>query len=79
MSLSLSPELETLIRAKVAEGGYRDANELVADAISLLDERSGGLSDEVQRALDAGEADIREGRFTELTTAEQVEAFFKAP
>ncbi len=78
MSLALSPELETLIREKVAAGGYLDANELVADAISLLDERVGGLSEDVHRALDEGEADIRDGRVVTLQTLEEIDAYFKA-
>jgi antitoxin ParD1/3/4 len=39
MNVLLSPELEALVRRKVESGAYRDASEVVADALKRMDER----------------------------------------
>ena len=39
MATVLSPELESLIQQKVATGGYASAEEVVREALRLLDER----------------------------------------
>jgi antitoxin ParD1/3/4 len=74
MVLTLSPELEDLVREKVAAGGYRDEADVVARALMLLDERDRRAA--LNAALDEGEADFREGRFTETSTEEELDEFF---
>jgi antitoxin ParD1/3/4 len=44
MNVSLTPELETLVHAKVESGLYTSASEVVREALRLLRER-----DEIQR------------------------------
>jgi antitoxin ParD1/3/4 len=39
MTVSLAPEFETLVNEKVASGRYASANEVVQEALRLLDER----------------------------------------
>jgi len=39
MNVRLSPQHEALIREKVASGGYRDEQEVIADALALLEQR----------------------------------------
>jgi antitoxin ParD1/3/4 len=39
MNVSLTPELEQLVREKVASGLYQTASEVVRDALRLLKER----------------------------------------
>lgn len=39
MNISLTPELEQLIRQKVETGPYLSANEVVREALQLLEER----------------------------------------
>ena len=39
MSLILAPQLEAMIREKVDSGRYADENEVVREALTLLDER----------------------------------------
>lgn len=39
MDVSLAPQLEATIRQKVERGRYLDANEVVGEALRLLDER----------------------------------------
>ena len=39
MNVSLTPELENLVNAKVKSGLYHTASEVIRDALRLLDER----------------------------------------
>jgi putative addiction module CopG family antidote len=39
MNVSLTPDLESLIREKVESGRYNDASEVVREGLRLLDER----------------------------------------
>jgi putative addiction module CopG family antidote len=73
MNLRLSPELEGQVREKVASGAYRDQEDVVAKALRLLDvtDRRAAL----EAALDEGDADLREGRFIDIDTDEEFDAF----
>lgn len=44
MSVTLTPHLEALVRKKVDTGLYRDADEVLSEALQLLDQR-----DQLQR------------------------------
>jgi antitoxin ParD1/3/4 len=39
LNVSLTPQLEELVKAKVSSGMYNSASELVREALRLLDER----------------------------------------
>lgn len=39
MNVTLSPQLEALIREKIETGPYENANEVIREALLLLDER----------------------------------------
>jgi len=39
MTVTLTPQLEALVRQKVEAGFYRTADEVIAEALNLLDER----------------------------------------
>jgi len=39
MNVNLSPQLEEMVRQKVASGRYNSASEVVREALRLLDER----------------------------------------
>jgi antitoxin ParD1/3/4 len=67
MNVSLTPELEKLIDAKVASGMYHTASEVVRDALRLLVER-----DELrERRLQALKGDIQAG-LNQLESGETV-------
>ncbi|MEL6770538.1 MAG: type II toxin-antitoxin system ParD family antitoxin [Bacteroidota bacterium] len=73
MNVSLTPQLEALVREKVASGLYTSASEVVREALRLLaerdDERStylARLRADVQRGLD--ELDRGEGTAWDLDT-----------
>jgi len=68
MNVSLTPQLETLIRQKVETGRYNNASEVVREALRLLD-------DQVKRdtwlrsKIVVAEQQVREGRVTEDSDA----------
>ena len=39
MNVTLSPQLEALVQSKVDSGRYSDANEVIREALELLDEQ----------------------------------------
>ena len=63
MHVSLTPQLEELVRRKVESGLYNSASEVVREALRLLGERDRlremrleELRREIQRGLDSGPA-----------------------
>jgi len=74
MVVHLTPELEDLVREKVETGRYQSEDDVVAQALRLLDERDKRAA--LEAALDEGEADLREGRFVEVADAAELKALF---
>ena len=68
MNISLPPELEQLIQAKVASGRYQSASEVVGEALRLLEEQDNRGRDSLEELrsqirvgldqLDHGEAKV---------------------
>lgn len=63
MNVNLTPQLEELVRSKVASGMYTSASEVVREALRLMDEqdrlRSAKLEqlrDDIRQGLDSGTA-----------------------
>lgn len=81
MKVQLTPELEKVVREKVASGLYLDEGEVVRDAIRLLD-RQDRIDEEklhqLRAAIQAGLDDVDAGRYTEIGSDEELDAFFKA-
>jgi putative addiction module CopG family antidote len=79
MHITIPKSLEALVRRKVDEGHYSTEDEVVADALRLMQAR-----DEVARikrvrlqdAVDRGYDDIAAGRVIRLETDDQIDAFF---
>jgi len=57
MNINLTPQLEDLVRQKVASGLYTSASEVVREALRLMDEKDRLLG----AKLDQLRQDIREG------------------
>jgi antitoxin ParD1/3/4 len=74
MVVHLTPELEDLVREKIETGRYKSEDDVVAQALRLLDERDKRAA--LEAALDEGEADLREGRFVEVADAAELKALF---
>lgn len=68
ISVSLTPELVSLIKAKVATGRYSSTSEVVREALRLLQEQDrlqavklDELRKEIRRGLDSGPPHAHEG------------------
>ena len=61
MNISLTPQLEALVKSKVESGLYGSASEVMRDALRLLEERDRKLlrveelRAEIKKGLDSGE------------------------
>ncbi len=65
MNVTLTPELEALVERKLGEGGYRDASEVIQEALQLLAERD--AYDRLRAELQIGLDQIRRGETVEYT------------
>lgn len=68
MVFTLTPELERLVRDKVAKGDYPSADALVEGAVQrLLEEEheEDACSNEIRARIDAAEAEIDGGQYLE--------------
>ena len=80
MNVTIPKSLEALIREKVEEGQYSTEDEVVADALRLMQAR-----DEVAQlkrarltdAIDRGYEDVAAGRVIALENDDQIDAFFR--
>jgi len=64
MNVSLTPELENLIRRKLASGLYKNAAEVVREGLRLLAEEDEWKT-EVRRKIAEGMAQARAGKFVD--------------
>ncbi|MGH8498156.1 MAG: ribbon-helix-helix domain-containing protein [Methylococcales bacterium] len=62
MNINFPPVDESYIKAKIRDGFYSNATELVRDAVRRLREQDDGKYARLMVALDGGEQAIREGR-----------------
>jgi Arc/MetJ-type ribon-helix-helix transcriptional regulator len=70
ITLTLPPDLEDIVRRKVADGSYRTVEEAVADAILALDERDPFDNADPQllrTEIDKGLAQLDRGETSPLT------------
>ncbi len=67
MNVSLTPELEELVRRKVESGLYGSASEVVREALRLLEERD--RLARLRAALAAGDAEVARGEGIPYTAA----------
>jgi antitoxin ParD1/3/4 len=65
MNISLTPQLEELVKKKVESGRYGSASEVLREALRLLEERDRlyairleALREEIQKGLDSGPATL---------------------
>jgi antitoxin ParD1/3/4 len=82
MNVSLTPELEKLVKRKVESGLYNSASEVLREALRLMDERDriqemkmAELRKEVQLGIDSLEkGETREGKQVFANLREKIEA-----
>jgi antitoxin ParD1/3/4 len=68
MNVALTPELEELIRRKLASGMYKNAAEVVREGLRLLAEEDAWKA-EVRRRISTGMAQLRSGQVEDGETA----------
>ena len=79
MDVTIPKSLETLVRRKVDEGDYSTEDEVVADALRLMqarDEAARIKRARLQDAIERGYDDIAAGRVIRLESDDQIDAFF---
>lgn len=79
MNVTIPKSLEALVREKVAKGHYSTEEEVVADALRLMQARD--EVDQIKRArlkdaIDRGYEDVTAGRVIVLENEDQIDAFF---
>ncbi|UBF24490.1 type II toxin-antitoxin system ParD family antitoxin [Kovacikia minuta CCNUW1] len=67
MSIILKPEHEQLIQAQISKGKYSNADEVVSEALKLLEEREQRLED-LRQKIAVGTKQIQKGQVTEGET-----------
>ncbi|MDI1276928.1 type II toxin-antitoxin system ParD family antitoxin [Methylobacter sp.] len=70
MHISLTPELEAIIKEKVTSGLYNNASEVIREALRFMKTNEELVNqmklDHLRSKLAEGERDLIEGRYTEL-------------
>ncbi len=61
MDIELSPRSEELVRQKIASGQYRDASEVLEEALLILEEHDRQRLEALRAALDIAEEEIARG------------------
>ena len=77
MNVSLTPQLEALIREKVASGRYNNASEVVRDALRQMEERDRRL-EALRTAIAVGDEQIARGEVVEWTPELRAEIMERA-
>ena len=80
MHVSLTPELERLVRDRVESGFYNNASEVIREALRLLEERHELRQLKLQRLrreLEMGEADMAAGKLTGIDSDDELHEFFR--
>jgi antitoxin ParD1/3/4 len=69
MHISLTPELESRVKARVESGFYNNASEVIRDALRFWEQNEALVQrmklDALRRKLAEGEAQARRGEFTD--------------
>jgi putative addiction module CopG family antidote len=79
MEVAIPKSLEALVRRKVEEGHYSTEDEVVADALRLMQVRDDVVALKRARlkdAIDRGYEDAAAGRVIQLETDDQIDALF---
>jgi antitoxin ParD1/3/4 len=72
MNVSLTPQLEQLVREKVESGRYNNASEVVREGLRLIEQRDQKL-DWLRAEIKKGDDDFKAGRFIEI---DDIDEFF---
>ena len=67
MTITLSKELESVVKERLKSGAYKNTEELVSAGLRLLEVREKGI-DALRAEIMRGVNDIKQGRFTTCTS-----------
>jgi antitoxin ParD1/3/4 len=67
MNVNLTPQLEEMVREKVASGRYNNASEVVREALRLLDDHERIRYDAFKAAVNKGLEELERGEIIPLT------------
>jgi putative addiction module CopG family antidote len=79
MDITIPKSLEALVRQKVDEGRYSTEDEVVADALRLMQARDEAVRisrSRLQDAIERGYEDVAEGRVISLESYDQIDVLF---
>jgi putative addiction module CopG family antidote len=79
MDITIPKSLEALVRQKVDEGRYSTEDEVVADALRLMEARDEAVRisrSRLQDAIERGYKDVAEGKVISLESDDQIDALF---
>ena len=75
MNVSLTPQLEKLVKEKVASGKYNSASEVMREALRLLEEQDELHKiklETLKRDIMVGVNDLKKGRYKTYTSGQDV-------
>ena len=76
MNITLTPELEALIKKKIESGDYNSPSEVVRDALKLLKEQDQLKElrrEEIRREVMKGVEQMKTGEYTTISNKEEAE------
>ena len=79
MNFSLTPALEQFVRDRAASGDYNNASEVVREALRLLrraEEQRALKMERLRAAIREGEEALAQGKYSDLNSDQELDAFF---
>lgn len=82
MHVSLTPELESRVRAKVESGLYNNASEVIREALRFMDTHEDWIHEiklaRLREQINIGLAQLDQGQGTTIESNESLDQFFGA-
>lgn len=73
-TITLTDEQEAIVSERIKSGAYKSAAEVIAASLSLLKEQEKRIEAQ-RREIMRGVEDIKQGRFTTVSTNEELDRF----
>ena len=73
-TITLTDEQEAIVNERVKSGAYKSAHEVIAASLYLLKEQEKRIEAQ-RREIMRGVEDIKQGRFTTISTDEELDRF----
>lgn len=73
-TITLTAEQEAIVSERIKSGAYKSADEVIAASLNLLKEQEKRIEAQ-QREIMRGVEDIKQGRFTVVSTDEELDRF----